>query len=407
MTSKPRIAVVSPFLDKLHGTELCVAEQIERLSDAYEIHLYSTKVRDLDLSKIVWHRIPGLSAPHFVAYIWFFLANHVRRFWDRHILNRKFDLVFSPGINCFDADVVAVHIVFAEYYRSAHRELGLFRTRIGMWPWLIHRRLTYKLFIALERRVYSKERSPLIVISRKMENDLALCFGRTNNLHLLYHGIDPAHMNPATRESRRTESRRNLGIPPEAFAILIFGNDWMKKGLYTLIEAIGCLNNANLWLLVRGRDDSSSCDEALRQFGLKDRVRFLPAIPLIEVYYAAGDLYAGPSLEDSFAIPPLEAMACGLPVIVSRRAGVSELITHGENGLILDDPRDVRELANLIDVVYKNPDLRQKLGRNAATCAKQYTWQRNADGLKEIIDKILECNARVIETNSQELGPER
>jgi glycosyltransferase involved in cell wall biosynthesis len=100
-------------------------------------------------------------------------------------------------------------------------------------------------------------------------------------------------------------------------------------------------------------------------------------------------------------------MACGLPVIVSRRAGVSELITHGENGLILDDPRDVRELANLIDVVYKNPDLRQKLGRNAATCAKQYTWQRNADGLKEIIDKILECNARVIETNSQELGPER
>jgi UDP-glucose:(heptosyl)LPS alpha-1,3-glucosyltransferase len=400
MTSKPRIAVVSPFLDKRHGTELCVAEQIERLSDAYEIHLYSTKVRDLDLSKIVWHRIPGLGAPHFVAYIWFFVANHVRRLWDRHIRNCKFDLVFSPGINCFDADVIAVHIVFAEYYRSAHRELDLFRNRIGMWPWLIHRRLSYKLFIALERRIYAKEKLPLVVISRKMEDDLAQCFGRTKNLHLLYHGVDPAHMNPATRDSRRAESRHNLGIPPEAFAILIFGNDWMKKGLYSLIEAVGRLNNVNLWLLVRGRDDSSSCGDALRQFGLEDRVRFLPAIPLIEVYYAAGDLYAGPSLEDSFAIPPLEAMACGLPVIVSRRAGVSELITHGENGLVLDDPRDARELANLIDIVYKNPDLSQKLGRNAAISAKQYTWQRNAEGLKEIIDKILDCKAVPVGTSS-------
>ena len=279
MTAKPRIAVISPFLDKRHGTERCVAEQIERLAGDYEIHVYALTVRDLDLSRIVWHRIPRLPGPHLLTYVWFFLSNHVIRYWSKHFQNINFDLIFSPGINCFDADVVAVHIVFAEYYRLARRELALFRNRPGMWPWLIHRRLSYKLFIALEHEVYARKQVPLVVISRKMEKDLARCFQRTGNLHLLYHGIDPVHMNPVSREALREESRRTLGIPLEAFAILLVGNDWKKKGLYCLMEAVGRLSNTDLWILVRGHDDSSTCEDSLRQFGLEGRIRFLPSVP--------------------------------------------------------------------------------------------------------------------------------
>ena len=56
-------------------------------------------------------------------------------------------------------------------------------------------------------------------------------------------------------------------------------------------------------------------------------------------YYAAADILVAPSREDAFSMPPLEAMACGIPTVVSRRAGVSELLEHERNSLIWKTPR--------------------------------------------------------------------
>ena len=58
-------------------------------------------------------------------------------------------------------------------------------------------------------------------------------------------------------------------------------------------------------------------------------MKFVPPRNDIEFYYAAADAYVGPSLEDTFAQPPAEAMACGLPVIVSSANGTSEIVTDG------------------------------------------------------------------------------
>jgi len=389
MTSRPRVAVISPFLDKRHGTERCVAEQIERLSDEFEVHLYSTRVRDLDLTKIIWHKTGLRLAPHVLAYCWFLISNHVVRAWDKRVHNLKFDIVFSPGINCLDADVIAVHIVFAEFYRLAVEDLKFVRNKIAFWPRLIHRRLMYRLFIGLERHVYSNQRIPLVVISHKMEEDLRRFFARTENVQLLYHGIDPAHMNPERRMMLREKSRNELGIPAEAFALLLVGNDWKKKGLYTLLEAVVALNDSNVWVLVRGDDDLRLSRDAIRKFGLADRVKFLPSIPEIDAYYAACDVYVGPSLEDSFAIPPLEAMACGLPVIVSAQAGVSELIEHNENGFILQNPNDFAALSELIRALREDPSLREQVSSRAASTAREYTWQRNGESFSRFMRDLV------------------
>jgi glycosyltransferase involved in cell wall biosynthesis len=94
-------------------------------------------------------------------------------------------------------------------------------------------------------------------------------------------------------------------------------------------------------------------------------------------------------LEDAFAMPPLEAMACGLPVIVSRQAGVSEVITHGKDGLVLEISEDAGVLACLIRELYSDDDLRQRLGENASITALEYTWEGNAEQLREVFDGIL------------------
>jgi len=99
------------------------------------------------------------------------------------------------------------------------------------------------------------------------------------------------------------------------------------------------------------------------------------------------------SLEDAFAYPPFEAMACGLPVIVSAQAGVSELIADGKDGLLLRDPQDAETLARLICNLHSDPALGRGLGENAAQTASQYTWRRNAEQFKVLFEEVLHGRA--------------
>jgi glycosyltransferase involved in cell wall biosynthesis len=95
-------------------------------------------------------------------------------------------------------------------------------------------------------------------------------------------------------------------------------------------------------------------------------------------FYAAADVYVGPSLHDSFALPPAEAMACGLPVITSAQNGGAGMITDGVDGFVLNDPRDTAALAQLLRLLWEQPELRRRMGEWAARTAQHYTWERNA-----------------------------
>src|SRR6202040_3394030 len=121
-----------------------------------------------------------------------------------------------------------------------------------------------------------------------------------------------------------------------------------------------------------------------RGYGLDDRVQFQPLRRVMQFYYAAADAYAGPSLEDAFALPVAEAMACGLPVITSATAGVSEIITDGTDGLILKDPTDSTALAAMISRLYEDTEFRATMGKKAAETTEQYTWERSGEELLKI-----------------------
>jgi UDP-glucose:(heptosyl)LPS alpha-1,3-glucosyltransferase len=386
---KSYIAVVSPFLDKQHGTERCVAEQVERLAENYEVHLYSNRVEDVDLSRIVWHRVPALPGPHLFAYIWWFAANHFQRWRDARFKGLKYDLLYSPGINCLDADVISVHIVFAEFHERVRNELRLGANPINIWPKLIHRWMYYALIKALERRTYTHEDLPLVAVSQKVGADVERYYGRKNNVSVAYHGWDRARLGPVSRASLRPRARCELSLQTSNFALLLIGNDWKKKGLRCLLEAVSRLPNSELRVLVVGTDTKTPYMTSIQRAGLEGRVQFLPLRRDVEFYYAAADAYVGPSLEDAFAMPPLEAMACGLPVIVSRQAGVSEVITHGIDGLVLEEADDANALASLIHDLCEDEDLVERLGENASSTALKYTWDGNADQLRAVLDGIL------------------
>src|SRR5579872_1646729 len=138
-TRRPRLAVVSPFVDKRHGTERPVAEWLNRAAEVFEIHVYSQKVEDLDLCRITLHRIPKVPGPHLFNYLWWFIANHLWRAWGKRFRGVRPDLVYTPGINCLDADVISVHIMFAELLRRNLTAMRFRNHSVGEWPRLMHR----------------------------------------------------------------------------------------------------------------------------------------------------------------------------------------------------------------------------------------------------------------------------
>jgi glycosyltransferase involved in cell wall biosynthesis len=391
---KSRLAVVSPFVDKRHGTERRVTEWISQLAATYEIHIYSQNVQDLDLTKVSWHRIPKIPGPHLLNYLWWFAANRVKRAWDSRFRNLRPDLVYSPGINCLDAGVMSVHIIFAQYAQGIQAGLKLSRNSLSAWPRVIHRRLYYRVLKALERRLYAPPGVPLVLIARHTAVALEHFYGRRDHLPVVYVGLDHEIFNPARRAALREQARKDLALAPDRFVLLLVGNDARNKGLPVILQALRSLRELPIDVLVVSREDPAPYLMAARDAGLDEgRVRFLPQRSDVEYYYAAADAYVGPSLEDTFAQPPAEAMACGLPVIVSASNGASEIITDGADGLILLDPTAADSLAAMIRMLYEHPEFSARLGSKAAETARAYTWERNGRELTAVFEDILRQKA--------------
>jgi len=384
-----RLAVVSPFLDKRHGTERAVVEWISHLPPEFEVHIYSQRVEDMDFSRVTWHRVPSLPGPHTGNYLWWFAANHLSRWRDRKFRGLLYDLVFTPGVNCLDADAISVFIVFGKYNQGVLPKMSLRRNPVREWPKLMHRNLYYHLIQFLEGRVYRRRDTALIVISQKTAEELARLYGRNDDLPVIYLGLDHVTFNPDRRKAMRAEARAALGLAEDRFALLLVGNDWRNKGVPVLLDAIGRLRELPIDLMVAGSEEPTAWRNVIEGAGLTGRIRALPHRKDVELYYAAADAYVGPSLEDNFALPPAESMACGLPVIVSAANGTSEIIVSGVNGFVLQDPRDGPSLASMIRRLYDDRAFAQQMGEHAAATAQRFTWERNGEQLAGILEEIL------------------
>ena len=393
-----RIAVISPFVDRQHGTERVLAEQLERLCDIYEceVILYSQHVQDLAVSLLAnpavagsngirWRRVAAVPGPHLLQFLFWFCANTICRWRDRRFHGLKPDLLFSPGINAFDADAIAVHIVFHEFYRHAVRQLGFRGAPIRAWLRRLHRRLYYRCIMALERRIYRNPNVRLTAVSGLVAEQLREHFGRTD-VQLIPNGVAVKEFNCRDRIHRRESARTELGLETGDFVLLLLGNDWVKKGLHCLIGSLAINRDLPIKLIVAGTDDSNLFGAEIQRLGLRNRIKFERSRNDVMLYYSAADVYVGPSLEDAYGLPIIEAMSCGLPVIASVRAGAGEMIRHGVNGFLLQDPTNERDLAEHVRELFSDPSLRHRLGEAAEITARNYDWEWNARKLMTFLE---------------------
>jgi glycosyltransferase involved in cell wall biosynthesis len=394
-----RLAAVSPFVDRRHGTERALAELLARLAYTYkcEIHLYSQRLEDVafesnlgfssvNLPGIYWHKVPVVPGPHLFQFLFWFYCNRFSRWRDQLFRGASFDLVLSPGINCADADVVIVHALFHRLRELARDHSNdpsstnhsLFRSS--------HRRLYYALLTHLESKIYSDPRVTLATVSSRTAAMLQQYFHR-QDVPVIPHGVDHSLFSPSSRLARREQSRARWRFHESDFVLLLVGNDWGNKGLTTLLEALTAIPQIATRLLIVGDDDPAPYQSQAQRLGILDRCVWQSAIPDILDAYAAADVYVSPSREDSFAMPVAEAMACGLPAITSTFAGISSLLCDGEDSFVLADPLDAKALAEKIRMLHAQPGLRAGTSRAAAELSRNWTWGQNAAAVWELLQR--------------------
>ena len=191
------------------------------------------------------------------------------------------------------------------------------------------------------------------------------------------------------------EARRRLGLPPEGRIVTYVGKLVPRKGVDTLVEAMGLLARrpGGAPLLVAGGigEMLPSLVRRAAELGVADRVRFVGKIPHDDVgwWMAAGDVFVLPSLSEGLPTVVCEAMNCGRPVVATAVDGTPEAVRDGETGLLVA-PRDAEALAAALARVLDEPGLAERMGETALRIGRaEYTWDANARRMQDLYAAVV------------------
>lgn len=161
-----------------------------------------------------------------------------------------------------------------------------------------------------------------------------------------------------------------------------------QKNFHRLIDAfIALKDQVHKLYLVGGVNRNFADTELIRKIDSNPRIKLLGRVSddqLVDLYSNAA-IFVYPSLYEGFGIPPLEAQACGCPVIVSRAASLTEVC---QNSVLYCSAHDVSDIANKIDTLLGRPDIREKLIEDGYKNINRFSWKNSASKLFEIIKRF-------------------
>jgi len=234
-----------------------------------------------------------------------------------------------------------------------------------------------------ERRIYSRGLYRKIIPASEFEKSQILRYYPCppSDIIPVHGGVDYAFYNPPDRQSRRRAAREKYGFTDRDLVALFVGYDFTRKGLASLLTALPAIDGRVKLLAVGGTGGLEPCRRLVSALRLERRVVFTgPVYRDTRDLFFAADLFVFPARFDPFGTAALEAMASGLPVIVSRRVGSAELITHGREGFLLNEPGDSAEIAELTNRLVREGDLPSR-GAAGRQTARGCTWEEKAKEL--------------------------
>lgn len=259
--------------------------------------------------------------------------------------------------------------------------------------------------IDIERSLV-KDADALIAECPQDERDLIRLYqADAERIRMVPCGFDAGEFGPLHRLRARSELGLDLGA--DDFVILQLGRLVPRKGIDNVIRSLAFLSErVPARLLVVGGDgpdpDAKRTPEIgrLRQValeaGVADKVHFLGHRPRqsLRRHYAAANVFVTTPWYEPFGITPLEAMACGIPVVASAVGGLQYTVTDGVTGYLVP-PRDPASLAQSLSHLHANPRLTLAMGRAGMRRVRSlFTWERVTKMLLDVYDDTLQSRRR-------------
>lgn len=342
------IGIVVHRFDSSEGTGGYAVELTRRIAPDHRITVYAAEAASPVPEGVEFVRVPAPVAPTYATILGFPAAFAAVR--------RRHDLVHAQGWVTGRADVVTTHIVLAAW-RQAARRAGV-ESRAGeRW---------FGGFVARRERALVRRARHVIAPSARAARDIAVWYGRDQGVSVIHHGFPQ----PATARSR-AEARAALGLPASGVVALYAGDP--RKGLDVALAALALVDGVHLAVASRTATDEIRARAA--ECGIAERVTHLGFLPDMAPAYAAADLLLHPTIYDTFGLVAAEAMSCGLPVVVTREAGISELIEHRRSGWILS-AGDAEGTAEALTALMRDSALREAVGNGARETAARRGWDR-------------------------------
>lgn len=378
-----RVAVLNRiFRPTGGGAERYSIALVEQLAARHDMHVFAQQI-DHHWPGVTYHHVPwSFDRPRWINQLWFALAT----WWQTR---RGFDVVHSHE-NTWHGQVQTVHVVPIRYSLLRGRQgwkLALRWLKIVTSPRLLA-------YMGLELFRYKPRPGRCVVLASE---SLKAVMAQTYPVSVpAFRVVTPgvASVPGVTGVEQKAVARAKLGLPAQGCCVLFIANDYRKKGLEALLGALPQLPADCFVAVVGNAAQIAGFEASVNASDDRNRVFFLGALQTVEYAYQAADCLAHPTLEDTFAMVVLEAMAYGLPVVVSSAeyCGIAGLLVHDEDALILQNPRSPVALAEALHRVLADKTLAQKLTVNGLRFAHQHLWSEQAR-LQEAIYQAAALNA--------------
>ncbi|WP_250535143.1 glycosyltransferase family 1 protein [Caballeronia sp. AZ10_KS36] len=245
---------------------------------------------------------------------------------------------------------------------------------------------------------------------RESDSVIAECPQDEADLVSLYHaereridlvpcGFDSTEFHPM----KKAEARERLGWPQDRFIVLQLGRMVPRKGIDNVVRGIGLCNrelneDAHLYVIGGNSDEANEIATPeigrlrgiAQECGVADKVNFLGrhGRQRLKTFYNAADVFVTTPWYEPFGITPLEAMACGRPVIGADVGGIRYSVAHEETGLLVP-PKDPRALADALATLKRDPARAERMGAAGLERARaMFTWSGVAQSLERVYARV-------------------
>ncbi|MFW6121191.1 MAG: glycosyltransferase family 4 protein, partial [Petrotogales bacterium] len=250
-------------------------------------------------------------------------------------------------------------------------------------------RLSHRFFRSLKYRGL-READAIIAISDRTKEDLINYFRiPESKVYRVYQGVD---LKSRWSDDDLDSLVFKFDLPRDKRYILFVGTEIPRKNFKTVIKSFArvmrTVKDIHLIKVGKGRYSYSKHYKLIKNLGLEKNITFIEHVNNLDLegLYNLSELFVFPSLYEGFGLPPLEAMACGTPVVTSNTSSLPEVV--GDAGIMVN-PYDVDELAESMERVLESENLQEELIRKGLERAEQFSWERTAkETLKVYMDVL-------------------